>query len=51
MLAVRSVGVTCAAGALRERQLIRYHRGHISILRRRGLAAAACARYETANRL
>jgi CRP-like cAMP-binding protein len=49
MLGVRRVGVTNASGALRQRKLISYNRGEISILDGDGLEAAACQRYQIVN--
>ena len=46
MLGVRRESVTEAAGLLKDRGVISYRRGHITVLRREGLDAHVCECYE-----
>ena len=50
MLGVQRTGVTVAAGALQRAGLIRYIRGNVTILDRRGLTARACECYGVSKR-
>jgi CRP-like cAMP-binding protein len=46
MLGVRRPTVTAVAGSLQKAGLIKYHRGRVTVLDRKGLEAACCECYE-----
>lgn len=50
MLGIRRSGVTEAAGNLQSAGLIKYHRGHVTVIDREGLQAKACECYEIVRR-
>ena len=50
MLGVQRTGVTVAASALQDAGLIRYRRGHVTIIDRRGLIRRSCECYGVSKR-
>ena len=50
MLGVQRTGVTAAAGALQRAGLIRYKRGNVTIIDRRGLKQRSCECYGISKR-
>ena len=50
MLGVQRTGVSVAAGALQRAGLIRYTRGKVTIVDRRGLERRSCECYGTSKR-
>jgi CRP-like cAMP-binding protein len=50
MLGVRRSSVNAAMGKLQRKGLVSYHRGHVTILDRRQLQAAACECYQVTKR-
>lgn len=51
MLGVRRAGVSIAAAALQSRALIRYSRGSVSVVDRKGLEEASCQCYRAAQEI
>jgi CRP-like cAMP-binding protein len=45
MLGVRRPTITVVAGRLQKSKLIRYHRGHVTVMNRRGLEGCSCECY------
>jgi DNA-binding transcriptional regulator YhcF (GntR family) len=50
MLGVQRTGVTAAAGALQRAGLIRYRRGTVTVIDRRGLIKRSCECYGVSKR-
>jgi len=50
MLGVQRTGVSAAAGSLQRAGLIRYKRGNVTIINRRGLMGRSCECYGVSKR-